>query len=72
MDLCITEGDIAYLFGNCTEPGRPVNAKRIRRLMREYDLVTVRRVQRARPRPHPLGIGISEPSPVSRSLARGC
>jgi hypothetical protein len=24
MDLCIVEGDIAYLFANCTEPGKPV------------------------------------------------
>jgi hypothetical protein len=24
MALCIVEGDIAYLSGNCTEPGRPV------------------------------------------------
>ena len=24
MNLCIVEGDVAYLFCNCTEPGRPV------------------------------------------------
>jgi len=24
MRLCIVEGDIAYLFANCTEPGKPV------------------------------------------------
>jgi hypothetical protein len=24
MDLCLVESDIAYLSGNCTEPGRPI------------------------------------------------
>jgi len=33
--------------------GRPVNAKRIRRLMHQHGLVTARRVERARARPHP-------------------
>jgi len=24
MNLCVVEGDIAYLFANCTEPGKPI------------------------------------------------
>lgn len=44
--------------------GRPVNAKRIRRLMHEHDLVTARRVERARPRPHPRQVEAIAPNQV--------
>ena len=44
--------------------GRAVNAKRIRRLMHEHDLVTARRVARARPRPHPRAVEATAPNQV--------
>jgi len=44
--------------------GCPVNAKRIRRLMQEHDLVTAQRVARARPRPHPRQVEATAPNQV--------
>ena len=44
--------------------GRPVNAKRIRRLMHEENLVTAQRVERARPRPHPREVEATGPNQV--------
>lgn len=44
--------------------GRPVNAKRIRRLMHEQNLVTAQRVERARPRPHPREVEATGPDQV--------
>lgn len=44
--------------------GHPVNAKRIRRLMHEYALITATRVERARPQPHPREVEASGPDQV--------
>jgi len=44
--------------------GRPVNGKRIRRLMHEHNLVTAKRVERARPRPHPREVEATGPNQV--------
>lgn len=44
--------------------GRPVNAKRIRRLMHQEGLTTARRVQRARPQPHPRQVEAQAPNQV--------
>ena len=44
--------------------GRPVNAKRIRRLMHEHGLVTACRIERARPRPHPRQVEVTGPDQV--------
>jgi transposase InsO family protein len=46
------------------ELGRPVNGKRIRRLMHEHGLVTAQRVARARPRPHPRPVEATAPNQV--------
>jgi len=43
---------------------RPVNAKRVRRLMQEHGLVTAQRVARARPRPHPRQVEATAPNQV--------
>ena len=44
--------------------GRPVNGKRIRRLMQEHGLQTPQRVARARPRPHPRQVEATAPNQV--------
>jgi len=44
--------------------GRPVNAKRVHRLMQEHDLVTAPRVARARPQPHPRQVEATAPNQV--------
>ena len=44
--------------------GRRVNDKRIRRLMHEHHLVTAKRVERARPRPHPREVEATGPDQV--------
>lgn len=44
--------------------GRPVNGKRILRLMREEGLVTRKRTERARPRPHPRQVEVTGPNQV--------
>jgi len=44
--------------------GRPVNAKRVRRLMHEHGLITACRIERARPRPHPREVEATGPDQV--------
>lgn len=44
--------------------GRPVNAKRVRRLMHEHGLITASRIERARPRPHPREVEATGPGQV--------
>ena len=44
--------------------GRPVNGKRIRRLMHAQQLITAARVERARPRPHPREVEATGPDQV--------
>ena len=44
--------------------GRRVNAKRVRRLMREHGLQTAQRVATARPRPHPRQVEATAPNQV--------
>jgi putative transposase len=43
---------------------KPVNAKRVRRLMHEHDLVTAKRTARARPQPHPREVEATAPDQV--------
>ena len=60
----LTYGDQRLKVLVSRQLGRPVNAKPIRRLMREHGLVTANRTERARPVPHTGEVEASGPHHV--------